>query len=104
MRVLSLFDGISVANLSIQSIGIQVGEYYASESDKFAIQVSKSNYPDIIQLGDIKKLNESNLPTNIDLIIAGFPCQSFSQSGKRLGFDDDRGQLFWELMRVKEIV
>lgn len=104
MRVLSLFDGISVAYHALQSIGIQVDSYYSAEIDPYAIKVSQSNYTDIIQLGDIRELNESNLPTDIDICIAGFSCQSFSRSGLRRGFNDHRGMLFWEFKRVLDIV
>ena len=56
-RVLSLFDGISCGRIALERAGIQFKEYYASEIDKYAIQVSETNYPDIIRLGDITKLD-----------------------------------------------
>ncbi|MEM7557017.1 MAG: DNA cytosine methyltransferase, partial [Cyanobacteria bacterium P01_A01_bin.84] len=104
MKIFSCFDGISVGYHAVQSIGIQIDKYYSAEIDPYAIKVSQSNYPDIIQLGDIRKLNESNLPSDIDICIAGFSCQSFSRGGLRKAFNDPRGMLFWEFKRVLDIV
>jgi DNA (cytosine-5)-methyltransferase 3A len=84
MNVVSLFDGISGARLSLERAGIKVDNYYASEIDKYAIKVSQINYPDIIQLGSVIDIDCSKLP-NIDLLIGGSPCQSFSFSGKMKG-------------------
>jgi DNA-cytosine methyltransferase len=84
MNVLSLFDGISGARISLERAGIKVDNYYASEIDKYAITISKANYPDIIQLGDITKIDSKQLP-KIDLLIGGSPCQSFSFAGQRKG-------------------
>jgi len=78
MNILSLFDGISGARIALDKLGIPVTNYYASEIDKFAIKVSKENYPDIIHLGDIKDIDASQLP-HIDLLIGGSPCQDLSQ-------------------------
>ena len=77
MKVLSLFDGISCARVALERAGIPVEEYCASEIDKYAIQISQKNYPDIIRLGDVKNVNGKDFE-NIDLLIAGFPCQSCS--------------------------
>jgi len=90
MIVLSLFDGISGARLACERAGIKVDKYYASEIDKYAIEVSKKNFPDIIQLGDITKWKEWKIEQP-DLIVAGFPCQPYSIAGKRKGLEDKRG-------------
>ncbi len=82
MNVLSLFDGISGARLALDEANIQINNYYASEIDKYAMKISQENYPDIIQLGEINRWESWGLP-KIDLIVAGFPCQSFSIAGKR---------------------
>ena len=76
MNVLSLFDGISCGRIALDKAGIQVNEYYASEIDKYAINISKSNYPNIIQLGDVCDIKGVVLETlpKIDLILAGSPC------------------------------
>ena len=56
MKVLSLFDWISCARIALERLGIKVDKYYASEVDKYAMQVSQKNYPDIVQIGDVKKI------------------------------------------------
>ena len=65
LNVLSLFDGISAGMLALERAGIKVDNYYASEIDKYAIQISKKNYPNIIQLGDINNWKEWKLPSMI---------------------------------------
>ena len=103
MNVLSLFDGMSCGRIALERLGIKVDNYYASEIDKYAIQVSQANYPNIIQVGDITELDLSTLP-KIDLIMGGSPCQGFSFAGKQLAFDDPRSALFFEFVRcVKEL-
>ena len=103
MNVLSLFDGMSCGRIALERLGITVDNYYASEIDKYAIQVSQANYPDIIQVGDVTELDTSTLP-KIDLIMGGSPCQGFSFAGKQLAFDDPRSALFFEFVRcVKEL-
>jgi DNA (cytosine-5)-methyltransferase 3A len=103
MNVLSLFDGMSCGRIALERLGIQVDNYYASEIDKYAIQVSQANYPDIIQVGDVTELDTSTLP-KIDLVMGGSPCQGFSFAGKQLAFDDPRSALFFEFVRcVKEL-
>ncbi len=103
MNVLSLFDGMSCGRIALERLGIKVDNYYASEIDKYAIQVSQANYPDIIQVGDVTELDTSTLP-KIDLIMGGSPCQGFSFAGKQLAFDDPRSALFFEFVRcVKEL-
>ena len=94
--VLSLFDGISCGRIALERANIEVDRYYASEIDKYAIQISKKNYPDIIQLGDINNWKEWNVDwSNIDLLIGGSPCQGFSFAGKKLNFQDPRSKLFF---------
>ena len=103
MNVLSLFDGISCGRVALERAGIKVDKYYASEIDKYAMQVAQKNYPDTIQVGDITKLKGSDFQ-DIDLIIGGSPCQGFSFAGKQLNFDDARSKLFFEYVRLlKEI-
>ena len=101
MNVLSLFDGMSCGRIALERLGIQVDNYYASEIDKYAIQVSQANYPDIIQVGDVTELDTSTLP-KIDLIMGGSPCQGFSFAGKQLAFDDPRSALFFEFVKCVE--
>ncbi len=126
MNVLSLFDGMSCGRLALERSGIKVDNYYASEIDKYAIQVTRSNWPATIHLGDVTKIDTSKLP-KIDLLIGGSPCQSFSFAGKRKGMSttceeeiltldrylelkeqgfefEGQSYLFWEFMRIKEEV
>jgi DNA (cytosine-5)-methyltransferase 3A len=103
MNVLSLFDGMSCGRIALDRLGIKVDNYYASEIDKYAIQVSQANYPDIIQVGDVTELDTSTLP-KIDLIMGGSPCQGFSFAGKQLAFDDPRSALFFEFVRCVKVL
>lgn len=101
MNVLSLFDGISAGQLALQRSGIHVDNYYASEIDKYAIQVTKKNFPNTIQLGDITKWKEWDIDwSSIDLVIGGSPCQGFSFAGKQLNFDDPRSKLFFVFVDI----
>ena len=97
--MLSLFDGMSCGRIALDQLGIPVTKYYASEIDKWAMKVSAANYPDIIQLGDVRDVNPGDLPT-IDLLIGGSPCQGFSFAGHQLNFDDHRSKLFFEYVRL----
>lgn len=122
MNVLSLFDGMSCGRITLSELGIPVEKYYASEVDKFAIKATIQNFPDTIQLGDVRELEVSRLD-KIDLIIGGSPCTNLSMSGKRKGLSTKEGMevldlqtylelkengfefegqsyLFWEYMRI----
>ena len=99
MKVLSLFDGMSCGQIALDQLGIPVETYYASEIDKYAIQVTQANYPKTIHVGDVTKLNPKDF-TDVDLIMAGSPCQGFSFAGKQLAFDDPRSALFFEFIRL----
>ncbi len=99
MKVLSLFDGMSCGQQALHELGIPVSEYYASEIDKYAIQIAKKNFPNTIHLGDVRTVKAQNLP-EIDLLLGGSPCQGFSFAGKQLNFDDPRSALFFEFVRV----
>lgn len=99
MNVLSLFDGISCGQVALHRAGIKYDKYFASEIDKYSISITQKNFPHTIQLGDVKNIKGKDLP-NIDLLIGGFCCQSFSFAGKQLNFNDPRGELFFELYRL----
>ena len=98
-NVLSLFDGMSCGQIALNKLGIEYEGYYASEVDEYAIKVSKDNFPDMIHLGDVTKVNGADLP-KIDLLIGGSPCQGFSFAGKQLNFNDPRSKLFFEYVRL----
>jgi len=101
MNVLSLFDGISCGMIALQRSGIVVDNYYSSEIDNFAISISKMNYPNIKQLGNVIHWKDWEIDwKSIDLLIGGSPCQGFSSSGKELNFDDPRSKLFFEFSNI----
>ena len=70
-----------------------------SEIDKYAIQVYENQFKGVKNYGDITKINAETLP-DFDCLVGGFPCQAFSIAGKRKGFDDTRGTLFFDLARI----
>ncbi len=101
MNVLSCFDGISCGRVALERAKIPVEKYYASEIDKYAIQIAQKNYPDTIQLGDVTRWKEWDIDwSSIDLIIGGSPCQGFSNAGKGLNFDDPRSALFFVFVDI----
>ena len=104
INVLSCFDGLSGGQLALEKSGIKVNQYFASEIDKYAIAVAKYNYPNMIHLGDVKKIDTSTLP-KIDLMLAGSPCTDLSFAGLGKGLvKGEQSSLFfdwWEL--VKEL-
>jgi len=99
VNVLSLFDGISCGQIALERAKIDVENYYASEIDKYAIQVTQHNYPKTIQLGDINNWREWELP-KIDLILAGSPCTGFSNAGQGLNFEDPQSKLFFVFVDI----
>ena len=99
MNVLSLFDGMSCGQIALRRAGIKVNKYYASEIDKYAIEIAKKNFPETIHLGNVLEVQGSKLD-NIDLLIGGSPCQGFSLAGKQLNFNDPRSKLFFEFVRL----
>lgn len=122
MNVLSLFDGMSCGQQALQRAGFKVDNYFASEIDKYAIQVTMANFPNTKQLGSVVNVDGFSLP-KIDILIGGSPCQSFSFAGKRKGMAtkdeqeiltlehylelkaegfefEGQSYLFWEYMRL----
>lgn len=99
MNVLALFDGMACGMESMKRAGIHVENYFASEIDKYAIQIALKNHPEIKQIGDVTQIRGKVLP-KIDLLIGGSPCQGFSFAGKQLNFIDPRSRLFFEYVRL----
>jgi DNA-cytosine methyltransferase len=105
MNVLSLFDGMSCGQIALDRLGVKVDTYYASEVDKYAIQIAKKNYPNTFHLGDVTKWEEWDIDySSIDLVTGGFPCQAWSMAGKQLGDRDERGMLFWTMLDIMKTV
>jgi site-specific DNA-cytosine methylase len=101
MNVLSLFDGISAGQVALNKAGIKIDNYYSSEIDRYAIQVTTKNYPNTNQLGDISNWRDWDIDfSKIDLVIGGSPCQGFSFAGKQLNFKDERSKLFFEYVNI----
>lgn len=103
MKVLSLFDWMACWYEALIRAWIKIDAYYASEIDKYAIQIAMKNHPDIIQVWDVTQLKGEDFK-DIDLLIGGSPCQGFSMAWKMLNFNDPRSKLFFEFVRLlKEI-
>lgn len=104
INVLSLFDGMSCGQIALDRLGIKVNNYYASEIDKYAVQVTQANYPNTIQLGDVRNINSKDLP-KIDLLMGGSPCQDLSFANtKGKGLEGERSNLFFEYVRLLDEV
>lgn len=97
--VVSLFSGIGGFEEGLRLADIEHRVVFASEIDEFAQTSYKSNFKGDYLYGDITKVEESTVP-NHDLLVAGFPCQAFSIAGKRQGFEDIRGTLFFDVARI----
>ena len=105
MNKLSLFNGMSVGRIALEEHGADIGTYYASEVDKYAIHAAQTLYPNTVQLGDVTKWREWNIDwSSIDLVTGGFPCQAWSVAGKQLGDKDERGMLFWTMLDIMKHV
>ena len=100
MNVLSLFDGMSCGQIALNKLGIKVDNYFASEIDKYAMQITQKNYPNTKQLGSVVYLKGSDLP-KIDLLFGGSPCQDLSKAKTNgEGLSGDSSGLFWEYVRL----
>ena len=98
---ISLFSGIGGFEYGIQTSkhADKLRCIGYSEIDKYATSVYQKHYPTHPRLGDATQINTSELP-DFDFLVGGFPCQAFSVAGKRRGFDDTRGTLFFEIARI----
>ena len=117
INVLSLCDGMSCGHIALDRAGIKINNYFASEIKDIALKVTKHNYPDTIFIGDVNKISykdgtlyteNGNHNIEIDLVIFGSPCQSFSRAmreERRIGLEDKvRSGLFLECYRIlKEV-
>lgn len=120
--ILSLFDGMGGGRIALDKLGITPKKYFASEIKKHAIKCATTNYPDIIEIGDVTKIKYENnklyndkgeivYEGHIDLLIGGSPCQDFSianlQNKKNdnyitYGLNGNKSKLFYEYLRLKK--
>jgi len=99
IKMFSMFSGIGGFELAAKSIDKDIELIGYSEIDKYAIEVFNRHFPGVKNYGDATKINARELP-KFDLLVAGFPCQAFSVAGRRRGFDDTRGTLFFDIARI----
>lgn len=97
MRILSLFSGCGGLDKGFVDAGYEV--VWANDFDKYAVQTYQANFGDHIVLGDINKIEITDLPA-FDMLIGGFPCQPFSMMGEERGFEDARGTLFFRIAEI----
>lgn len=99
MNIISLFSGCGGLDLGFEKAGFNI--VMANEFDKTICPTFKANHPHTILLEkDIRNVKETDFPKNIDGIIGGPPCQSWSEAGSLKGIDDERGKLFYEYIRI----
>ena len=105
MKVLSLFDGILCGQVALERANIPVDTYYASEIDKYAIEITQKNYPNTIQLGSVQDIDFTKYIGEIDIIIGGSPCQDLTIANNcRKGLAGCRSGLFWKFVEAVNII
>lgn len=102
INVLSLFDGISCGRLALNRANILINKYYASEINEYSIKITKKNFPDTIELGDVRELKKETIKEDIDLLIGGSPCQSFSFIGHMDGMSTNENGIKKEILTLEE--
>ena len=103
MKTIDLFAGIGGIRLGMtqagEALGIEIKNVFSSEINKYSIETYKENFGNEFIHGDITKIPMKEIP-KFDILLAGFPCQPFSQAGKKKGLDDERGQLFFDIAKI----
>lgn len=103
IKFIDLFAGMGGFRLGFEQAVLEHGKQpicvFSSEIKPYAVQVYKDNYQNEDVAGDITQINSSEIP-DFDILLAGFPCQAFSNAGKRQGFLDTRGTMFFEVERI----
>ena len=103
MALISLFSGAGGLDLGFHKAGFRTA--IANEFDSKICPTFRRNFPDVCLIeGDIRNINEHFFPNNIDGIIGGPPCQSWSEGGAKRGIEDPRGQLFRDYIRILKVV
>lgn len=102
MKVLSLFSGIGAFEKALEKLEIQYELVGFSEIDKYAIKsyCAIHGVDESLNLGDITKIDINKLPKDIDFVVGGFPCQTFSIAGNRKGFEDMRGTMCFYMANI----
>ena len=96
LKFIDLFCGLGGFRVALEALGCEC--VFSSDIDKYARETYKMNFGEY-PTGDITKIDEKTIPDH-DILCAGFPCQPFSIGGKRLGFEDTRGTLFFDVLRI----
>ena len=99
VKIVDLFAGIGGIRLGVEQAFGSIDCVFTSEIDKYAVTTYKANFKDSHIFGDIKQIDENDVPDH-DVLLAGFPCQPFSQAGLKKGFTDTRGTLFFDIERI----
>ncbi len=99
IKIFSMFSGVGGFELGFQQANLQTQVVGFCEIDKYASQILETKFKGIKNYGDATTIDETKLP-NFDILVGGFPCQSFSMAGKRKGFDEARGTLFFDVARI----
>ena len=102
MRYISLFSGIEAASVAWEDLGWEAVAF--SEIEPFPCELLKQRYPDVPNLGDITKIDWSEYAGNVDIIVGGSPCQSFSIAGSRTGLAGESGLMFEYIRAVREVM
>lgn len=106
LNVLSLFDGMSCGQIALERVGIKVNKYYASEIDKYAIQVTQRNYPNTIQLGDVNNIEFNVFKGDIDILLGGSPCTfwSIAKRNREIDKNGEGWRLFSRFLDALKII
>jgi DNA (cytosine-5)-methyltransferase 1 len=98
LYVAGFFAGVGGIESGLKQAGFAIS--FANELDEYASKTYVANYKHTLRIGDIAEVQPDELGAYVDLIAGGFPCQAFSVAGHRKGFEDPRGNVFWELHRL----